>query len=104
MNRSASFRFLIVIFFCCVAIATFSLLHNRKEVYLTVVTNDEYITSVKVLGISLRENKATRDFVVVISEAVTQPKIDELNKLGFTVIQRNSIPNPKIVICYCCKD
>ena len=79
-----------------------STLSNRVskngQVYLTVLTNDEYVISAKVLGISLRKNKASKDFVVLVSERVSDQKVAELRKLGFTVLYIESISNPKMVI------
>jgi hypothetical protein len=69
----------------------------KDEVYLTVLTSDDYVLSAKVLGISLRENKATRDFVVLVSEGVSDQKVREMRNLGFTVLRTKSISNPKMV-------
>lgn len=95
-GRRYLFRMTILFRFLIIGVVLFSLLflfylgnswskipQNSRKIYATLITSEDYVIGVKVLGKSLQLSNATHPFVVMITDSISEKTIEELHEMGF---------------------
>ena len=68
---------------------------DKNYAYITLLTNDDFLTGVKLLKHSLNEVCSEYPLICMVTDAVSEKSIQQLEKYGITVTHVSRIEMPE---------